>query len=289
MASNKAVVDIAVACSPHQTPDWWAPIMAMLLETERSGNITIGAVRAVSSALPDVNKNSTIGQQKRRWSLTDANRNEITNKGFINGGADWIFWMDDDTVPPENAITHLVKIGLPFVAGLYFLPAKPYNPIAYKRHESSGLYAPVYQYPKGGLFQVDSVGMGCTLIHRSVYEKIRDEHKVFERQNGSIFPIHKSQVKKPEVSRHDKVVRPMVKYGKYIEQVLPVGADDDRNFPFYLLEHGRTEDHAFCELAENVGIKPMLDTTVTCQHYKHQATTVEHYDKEIEEAEGLFT
>jgi hypothetical protein len=284
---KKPIVDIAVACSAHQVPDWWSPIMGMLLHTERTGEIKIGSIRTVSSALPDQNKNSTIGQQKKRWSLTDANRNKIINSGFLLGGADWIFWMDDDTVPPENVIEHLIKLGLPFVAGLYFLPAKPYNPIAYKRHKNSGLYAPVYKYPKGGLFEVDSVGMGCTLIHRSVYEKIKENHTVFEKYNGAIIPVHNDQVHNPIITEHKKRKPPYVRAGIYREQVIPQREDDDRNFPFYLLEYGRTEDHHFCELSESVGIKPFIDTTVTCEHYKHKATTVEDYDNEVAEEEGL--
>jgi len=285
--NKKAVVDIGVACSAHQSPDWWSPVMAMLLNTERSGEITIGHIRTVSSALPDHNKNNTIGNVKKRWSLTDANRNEIS-KGFLDQGSDWIFWMDDDTVPPTDVITHLIKLGLPFVAGLYFLPRSPFNPIAYKRHKDSGLYAPVYNYPRGGLFEVDSVGMGCTLIHRSVYEKILAEHIVYERYNGALFPVHKSQVRKPEVKEHRVRRKPVVKAGQYREQVTQQKVEDDRNFPYYLLEHGRTEDHHFCELAESVGIKPMLDTSVICDHYKLKATTVEDYQEELDEAEGIF-
>jgi hypothetical protein len=151
-----------------------------------------------------------------------------------------------------------------------------------------GLYDTIYNYPKGGIFEVNSVGMGCTLIHRSVYQKIKDEHKVFVRTNGSIFPVHKRQVKYPESYNHKDRRKPVVKYGEYREQVVPQDEADDRNFPFYLLEHGRTEDHHFCELAESVGIRPWIDATITCQHWKHQATTVEDYDKEVDLAEGIF-
>lgn len=284
----KTKVDIAVACSPHQTPDWWSPLMSIMLHTERLTNLEIGAIRTVSSALPDQNKINTIGAMKRRLSLTDYNRSEIINKGFLEGGSEWIFWLDDDTVPPVNVIEHLVSLGLPFVAGLYFLPSKPYNPIAYKRMEESGLYYPIYGYPRGALIQVDSVGMGCTLIHRSVYEKIKEEHMVFERHNGALFPVHQSQVNKPLVTKHNKRKSPYVRAGVYHEQVTPQDESDERNFPFYLLEHGRTEDHHFCELSANVGIKPYLDTTVECAHYKHRAVTVEDYQREIDEEEGIF-
>lgn len=284
----KQVVDIAVACSAHQIPHWWARLMGIIQHVQTEGTVELGELRTATGALPDVRKNNQIGLMKQRWSLTDANRNKILNEGFLNGKADWIFWIDDDTCPPSNAINQLMSHGREFIAGLYFLPAEPYNPIAYKRDKESGLYAPIYHYPKGGVFEVDSVGMGCTLIHRSVYEKIRDEHIVFQRQNGSIFPVHISQVKKP-ITYHIKDKRkPYVKYGEYREQVIPQETDDDRNFPFYLLEHGRTEDHHFCELADSVGIKPWIDAQVECEHWKHQPTTVEQYDNEIEKVEGIF-
>jgi hypothetical protein len=288
MEERIPVVDIGVACAPHQTPDWWSAVMGLILYTERSGEISIGKIRTVSSALPDHNKNNTIGAVKRRWSLTDANRNEVS-KGFIGEDADWIFWIDDDTVPPIDAILHLVKLGRPFVAGLYFLPRKPFNPIAYKRHTDSGLYYPIYNYPKGALMEVDSVGMGCTLIHRSVYEQIRDSHRLFERKNGALVPIHNDRVKNPVFSKHQNPKQPYIRAGVYHEQMLPKQEDDDRNFPFYLLEHGRTEDHFFCELAESVGIKPYIDTTVVCQHWKMQSTDDTQYDQEIDEAEGIFS
>lgn len=288
MSDKIPVVDIGVACSKMTSPDWWSPVMALIVETERSGVARIGNIRTVSSALPDANKNNTVGQVKKRWSLTDANRNEIANKGFLNEDADYIFWMDDDTVPPPGTIAHLINLRRPFVAGLYFLPKKPYNPIAYLRHEDSGLYYALYNYQKGALIEVDSVGMGCTLIHRSVYEQIRDGHTVFERYNGALIPVPNSQVMKPFIAEHKRRQAPYVRAGVYHEQVKPKDENDDRNFPFYLLEHGRTEDHYFCELAANVGIRPMVDTSITCQHWKMNDVTEEEYIDEIEKAEGIL-
>jgi hypothetical protein len=284
---SKPIVDIAVACSSAQSPNWWGPLMGLIMYTFREGTVDIGQLRTATGALPDSKKNNQIGVIKKRWSLTDVNRNSIVNEGFLNGDAEWIFWIDDDTVPPIDAIIRLVKAGREFIAGLYFLPQEPYNPIAYKRTPEN-LYNPIYNYPKGGVFEVDSVGMGCTLIHRSVYQRIKNEHKVFMRYNGSIFPVHKSQVKLPEAYRHDKRRKPVVKYGEYRERVVLQDPEDDRNFPYYLLEHGRTEDHHFCELADNVGVKPWIDATITCEHWKMQPTTVEAYDNEMEKVEGIF-
>jgi hypothetical protein len=257
--------------------------MLMLLSEEKSGNIEIGQLRTVGSAVPDHNKNNIIGDSVRRSRLTDYNRQEVT-KGFLSGNADWIFWMDDDTAPPLNAITGLLHSGHDFVGGAYFMTAEPYHPIAYKKMPDSGLYAPVYNYPDGALMEVDSIGFGCTLVHRSVYEKIRDAHTVYERHNGALLVIPNDMVS-GKIS--DDYFEPYVKDGVYYEHVKAKSEDDDRQFPFYQLEHGRTEDHYFCELAAHVGIKPWLDTSVICTHYKTQATTKDDYTNHLLKEQGL--
>lgn len=274
-------VDIGVACNTNQTFQWWSSVMLMLLSEEREGNVTIGKIRTVGSAVPDHNKNNIIGDSKRRMRLTDYNRQEVA-KGFLSGDADWIFWMDDDTAPPLFAITGLLHSGRDFVAGAYFMTAEPYHPIAYKKMDDSGLYAPIYNYPDGALMQVDSVGFGCTLVHRSVYEKIMEGHTVFERTNGALFPVQNSKVEGEEI---DQNFEPYVKDGVYHERFKK--SNEDRPFPFYLLEHGRTEDHYFCELAAHVGVKPWLDTSVICTHYKTLPTTKQDYLDELYKEQGL--
>lgn len=234
------------------------------LLAENKGTFEIGLIHQASSMLKDSNKNLLV-EEKNRDHMTDVNRLEVAGS-FLDGESDYLFWIDDDTVPPKGAITHLLGLHREFVSGLYFLPAYPYNPIAYFRNEN-GTYSAYYGYPKGALVQVDSVGMGCALIHRSVYEKIKAEHEVFMRPDGSLCPMHKSQVKdhKPFIGKNRK---PFISNGVMHTPISPVESRDDRSFPFYMLEFARTEDHFFCELADNVGIKPWLDTNVVCEHYK---------------------
>lgn len=267
-----ASVEIGVACAPNQTPQWWAKIMALLLGEQERG-IEILRINTSSSAVPDWNKNSVL-YEKRRASLTDANRQAVVS-GFLAGKAEWLFWLDDDTVPPNGVITHLVNLRREFCAGLYFLPKPPHNPIAYMR-EPSGKYAALWNYPRGALVQVDSVGMGCTLIHRSVYEKIRAEHVVYQRPDGSIFPMHKSKVhNRKKRAAGDSYVKDGSLHMPVIE--LDPEAEEGGAFPFYALEYGRTEDHHFCELAASVGFRPWVDTNIMCEHLKTKATTVEDY------------
>jgi hypothetical protein len=169
----KATVDIGIPCANMQSSQWWLPLINNMIQETADGNIQIQHIFALHSAVPDYNKNSIISSQafkylwneeeKRRAELTDANRSGIS-KRFLDGNSDWIFFLDDDTVPPAGSITKLINLGKPFVAGLYFNPAFPNNPIAYLKDEKgSGMYHAYYGYAKGALTQVDAVGMGCTL------------------------------------------------------------------------------------------------------------------------------
>jgi len=276
---KKPIVDIGIACSQNQTHNFWSRMMLLPMSAERSGAVEIGVIRTVSSALPDHNKNNIVGNSVKRMSLTDANRTKITT-GFLDGKADYLMWFDDDTTPPMDTISRLVNSGRDFIGGLYFLPRPPYNPIAYYALEGGG-YHPVYNYSDGALLQVDSIGMGCTLIHRSVYEKIQKGHTLFERSNGSLLAIPNRLVHKPIIKTHKKKREPYVRAGVYHNQVTPVDTTENRPWPFYQLEHCRTEDHYFCILAAEVGVKPWLDTTIACGHWKNQETTKEDYQREI--------
>jgi hypothetical protein len=270
-------VVIGVPCSGSQSPMWWSHIFPALMVEERAGHIVIDAVLTASSALPDHNKNHTLWSKKRD-SLTDINRNTVLS-GFLPGKADWIFWIDDDTVPPVGVVHALLQKQRDFICGLYFLPKPPHNPIAYMR-QSDGAYTPLWDYPEGALKQVDSVGMGCTLIHRSVYEKIREAHVEFVRPNGSIAVVPKRCVR-DTTAVVGKSQEQFVRYGVLHTYVQPKPPDDDRPFPYYSMEYGRTEDHHFCELAAEVGCKPWVDTTINCSHLKMQETTVEDYKRSL--------
>ena len=284
-------IDIGIACSAHQTPNWWGGVFGALFQEIQRGTFFLGQLIAVQSALPEFNKNHSVGgifapaDQKRRNDLTDANREVITGT-FLTGAesgakADYIFWIDDDTVPPDGTISQLLRLEKPFCAGLYFNTNPPYNPIAYNKVEESGGYRHLWDYDPGSIIQVDCVGMGCTLIHRSVYEKIIEEFTVFQRPTGSLFPMHKSLIW-PELDPVlNGVPKTYVKGDVLHMKLVQPEPENTRLFPFYVSEYGRTEDMHFCELAAQVGFKPWIDTTIVCEHWKHKCGTYEQYQQEV--------
>lgn len=292
-------VDIGIATYGAAASEWWSRVMAELLREQKAG-IEIGRIHAISSALPDHNKNYVVDDrrgiapegEKARNERTDANKSTIVGAsangrvrsgGFLHGDADWIFFMDDDTAPPQGALGQLLSLGRDIVGGLYFLAKPPHNPIAYMQG-ADGLYSALWKYPHGALMEVDSIGMGCTLVHRSVYERIMREFELFQRPNGTLMPVLRSQVHgrgpgKGETEVVEGVLRMPLR---------PVSHEDERAWPFYAMEYGRTEDHHFCELARAIGIRPWLDTSIVCDHFKLKAVNRVAHQMMVEQLQVDF-
>lgn len=291
------LVDIGIACSGMQSPKWWGPNFAHIIREVDEGHIMVNKIMSVSSALPDFNKTEAVGEPistdyapaeyKRRNDLTDANRLRIA-RNFMDSKAEWLFFIDDDTVFPEGTIHKLLSRKKEFIGGVYVNTNPPYNPIAYVHAEDGVGYNPIYDFPPGSLIQVDSIGMGCTLIHKSVFKKIVDGHSIFARPNGSIMAIKNSYIFEGVQPTH-YIDKPDIFYsnGWIFMKTKELSEEDNRLWPFFVMEYGRTEDHHFCELAENVGIKPWVDTTIWCEHIKPFGYGKKFYRDAKNERDGL--
>jgi GT2 family glycosyltransferase len=82
----------------------------------------------------------------------------------------WLFFLDDDVIPPDNVIEHLASKNLDIVSGLYHRRHPGLEPVMLRNVEGGRQY--ITDYQPGQMVEADYVGAGCLLIHRRVLEKI---------------------------------------------------------------------------------------------------------------------
>lgn len=278
------LVEIGVPCYGPQPASWWQRF-AVNIMAEHMNTVEITAISVSMSMLPDDNKNNIaemsfrgqLAHSMHRKHQTDVNRNQLArwfNKPETNPQnkdkkvAEWLIMVDADTKPPTGFMGHLVRLQRQIASGLYFLPKAPFNPVAYYRR-SDGLYEAFFNYQLGTLTEVDSIGMGCVAIHRSVFEEMVKNFTVYEkRHNGAMVPVFNDDIK--NTNRFTgKTKHPYISNGILHTPMNPVDWEKETSpWPFFALEYARTEDHFFCENAARIGIKPYLDTNIVCEHQK---------------------
>lgn len=270
-------VDVAVPVSGHQSSYWWGPLMeryAAWREHIPGRLITTGA------AMPDHTKNMAIEamQVGKNAGLTSYNRNELV-KRFTS---EWILFIDHDTLPPADALPRLLALQKPIVGGVYYSRNSPHYPLLYRR-QPNGLYKTITDFERGALVEVDATGMGCTLIHRDVFVDIMQNYTRLQRANGSTFLVHNDDLDTRALPSRFRTDQPTV-YGDerglmYVEpvRVLPPHLEEQFDFPFFTMEHGRTEDFDFCEKAKRVGYRIYVDTSVECDHWQQIAIEGQHF------------
>lgn len=79
---------------------------------------------------------------------------------------EWIFFLDDDVIPPHDIILRLMSHRQPIVSGVYYRRNPPICPVMLKNTDKGREWITSYKTPD--LMEVDFVGAGCLLIHRDV-------------------------------------------------------------------------------------------------------------------------
>lgn len=85
----------------------------------------------------------------------------------LESGCDYLFFMDSDVIPSRDAVLRLMAHKLPIVSGMYCRRSPPHAVPVMMRN---GQW--LTQFPLGSMQEVDVVGAGCLLIHRSVLESL---------------------------------------------------------------------------------------------------------------------
>lgn len=157
-------------------------------------------------------------------------------KSALDSGFEWIFFLDSDVILPDNALNNLFSHNQPLINGMY----KAKKPGGFfwavwmrvDTPDKKEAFAPIATW-KGRLISVDVVGTGCMLVHRSVFEKIREKYP-----NLPLFFWAKD--------RDSKML-------------------DQMNLPDPLMREV-SEDFYFCMLAKDCGFNVIVDTDVKCGH-----------------------
>jgi len=84
---------------------------------------------------------------------------------------EWLFFLDDDVICPPDTIHRLISHQQPIVSGVYNRRNLPLVPVMLRWNKDK--FEWVSEYEKDKLIEVDLVGAGCLLIHRSVVESMQ--------------------------------------------------------------------------------------------------------------------
>lgn len=96
----------------------------------------------------------------------DHSRNTVC-KAALDNGFEWVGFLDSDVIPPNDAFVKLMSRGAPFISGVYHRRSPPATlPVMIK----NGSW--VTSYPANSIIEVDLVGAGCLVIHRTLLERM---------------------------------------------------------------------------------------------------------------------
>jgi SAM-dependent methyltransferase len=101
--------------------------------------------------------------------IADA-RNEIVQYA-LDQGANYIFWLDDDVIPPPDAFLKMYMSGKDIINGVYWSKSNPPMPLLFRNH----LEGPYLDWHFGDLIEIDAAGNGLTLVKTDVYRTISEK------------------------------------------------------------------------------------------------------------------
>ncbi len=99
-------------------------------------------------------------------------------------GAEYLLFLDDDVLPPDDGLVKLYLDSLPIVAGLYYDRRPPYTSMVVRRKDRSAPWKLqegvdvdwdvefAKNYPHDKLVEVDATGFGFMLVNRDVFLKM---------------------------------------------------------------------------------------------------------------------
>lgn len=116
----------------------------------------------------------------------DAARNKCV-KEFLETDYEYLWWIDDDIVPPVNALDRLIKANKDIIGAVCFSVkyenggAFPY-PVTLRYNEDMKYIV----YYGRGIEEVDSTGGACVMVKRKIYETLERPYEFQYHKDGTL-------------------------------------------------------------------------------------------------------
>jgi len=259
-------VAVGVPVYADQSSQWWGPLVM------QAANFHYQNIELVD-VIP------------LRGMMVDVQRNYIVDD-FLSTDAEWLRWLDADNVDKIGSIRRQLDTQKTLVTGLYMKRNDKGEPLAYfSTHD--GEYTPAGNFHPGEIIPIDAAGMGGCLVHRSVFEDIKKNFRMFDMARGGIITVHKDDIQGDVFDDAMDVTDERVVDGTYRLRLRQ--PKKKKPFAFFVLGFGRTEDYGFFEMAKRAGHQLWLDTGVEIGHIgEHNFTPEEVRQREIKELQRRY-
>lgn len=164
-------------------------------------------------------------------------------------GAKYLFWIDDDTLPPPFTIPRLRALHVKVASGVYYTKYMPPMPLILKKDEIGGYE----DWNYGDVIDVDYIGLGCCLMDMTIFDDI-DKLDIPSVE----YDIGGEKVSMPEYFRYQR------------------GSTDPDDKTGHL-----GEDVFFCQLVARAGEKIWVDTVVQATHENAAERTKYFYMRSV--------
>lgn len=117
----------------------------------------------------------------------DNMRNNLVKQALDNN-QDYVLFLDTDMIFPQDTIIRMIEDfednqdqELEVVAGLSVMKEPPYVPVIFPRFDKEkGLFERAAYFPVDRLFQIEGVGMACTMIKTDVFKRMEEPYFKFK-------------------------------------------------------------------------------------------------------------
>ena len=190
------------------------------------------------------------------WGLSTADARNVIVARALKLEASHVFFVDDDTLIPPDALIDLLARDRPIVSGLYYAKtAAPQPLVLHGRFEGTAK-----GWQPGDLVECYGHGMGCTLIRTEVFADLA--------ARGAI-----EQTTAPCSACNGEGCAGCQQTGKalrwfYTTDSVVTGPDG------HPVRTHQTEDVYFLERAKTAGYQPAVDTGIFCWHHDTQTDKV---------------